>query len=423
MVYCPFCKRKLETPESPEFCIYCGLKLDRETQVSVPNTDSSHKKELKKPTPSYRPWLVITAGFGMIIIFFFFSIIIGSLLLNFFLGSSLGSGIEIHSDSDFKEYISSGSGTINDPYILSNYTLTGQYYGFSIQYTTKHFVITNCTLEICYEGIHIEDVAPGTAQIKNNLITYIDCRVLETGPNCGIRILSSPKVTIIDNTIKNAGIDGIVIENSPKCYLANNIIIGQRSGVNLEYSDSSVIVNNVFSQNTEAFSCFSSHFVNVSNNEYYDNEVSCISVLGSNFARITENTCFNNTWPTSSTSGIVFDTCDKCAVYANTIIKCYRGISISSSNNCTIFANQIENNSKEGISVASGYTNVIYHNTFQNNNPTEMSQASDDGSNNSWFNPELKEGNYWSNWDGTGVYLILGLANSTDLYPLIDPLV
>lgn len=44
------------------------------------------------------------------------------------------------------------------------------------------------------------------------------------------------------------------------------------------------------------------------------------------------------------------------------------------------------------------------------------------GGNNSWYSHELKDGNYWSNWNGTGGYPIESWANNEDKYPLIEPI-
>ena len=56
-------------------------------------------------------------------------------------------GLEIRSDSDFETFNFPGSGTIEDPYIISNHTLKQTTYGILVEETTKHFIITNCYIE------------------------------------------------------------------------------------------------------------------------------------------------------------------------------------------------------------------------------------------------------------------------------------
>ncbi|MFX1283201.1 MAG: nitrous oxide reductase family maturation protein NosD [Promethearchaeota archaeon] len=424
MVQCPFCGKELETQKTPKFCTYCGSNLASSVQKQIPPTQ---RMSVKKLSPSYRPWLIIIGGIVIICVIFISIILIGSFFLVSLFGPPLGSGIEIHSDADFIKYSTSGTGTIDDPYILSNYTLTGQFYSFSIHNTTKHFVITKCTIEICYEGINIENVAPGTAKIFGNNITYNDCRVWETGPHAGITIFSSPEVNISNNLISEAGYEGIVIVNSKKCFLSNNIISGHHRGIILDFSDLSIIKNNFLFHNSEAICCTNSHFSNIIDNTCVDNEDVCINIGGSNFSRISNNICVNNTatWPGWYSSGIILDTCNNCTITNCTISKCYQGIYTLGSAYCQIFNNSITNNLAYGINILSAYeiaiSNTIFHNSFIENNPNGFSQASDNGTSNYWYNLELQQGNYWSDWNGTGFYTIAGIANTSDIYPLAEP--
>lgn len=62
--------------------------------------------------------------------------------------------------------------------------------------------------------------------------------------------------------------------------------------------------------------------------------------------------------------------------------------------------------------------NTIFLNAFINNNPNGNLQALDHGVSNVWFDNETKEGNHWPDWQGSGSYLIEGLASSSDQYPL-----
>jgi len=70
---------------------------------------------------------------------------------------------------------------------------------------------------------------------------------------------------------------------------------------------------------------------------------------------------------------------------------------------------------------SSSKTNLIHHNNFVDNNPTGTSQAYDGGKHNIWYDSLNLEGNYWSDWNGTGSYSIDGYGGTVDLYPLEEP--
>ena len=63
----------------------------------------------------------------------------------------------------------------------------------------------------------------------------------------------------------------------------------------------------------------------------------------------------------------------------------------------------------------------VFGNIFIDNFIGGTSQALDDGINNTWFDKNTNEGNYWSDWLGVGNYTIDGEANSEDPYPLSSP--
>jgi hypothetical protein len=58
---------------------------------------------------------------------------------------------------------------------------------------------------------------------------------------------------------------------------------------------------------------------------------------------------------------------------------------------------------------------IIHHNKFIGNG--EVPLATDNGNNNIWYDITTNECNYWSDYLGTGVYLIEGTAGSIDPYP------
>ena len=81
------------------------------------------------------------------------------------------------------------------------------------------------------------------------------------------------------------------------------------------------------------------------------------------------------------------------------------------------FLQYLQENLKYGVKLESNGFNIIHNNNFTDNMYEGSSQAYDDGFRNTWYDTETMEGNYWSDYDGTGNYSIDGSAGSVDLYP------
>lgn len=74
--------------------------------------------------------------------------------------------------------------------------------------------------------------------------------------------------------------------------------------------------------------------------------------------------------------------------------------------------------------------NIMHHNTIINNSGpidplfdpySEGCQAYSQGSNNTWYDVKTKKGNFWSDWNGTGEYIIEAGYDAVDPYPLSKP--
>lgn len=318
-------------------------------------------------------------------------------------------GLEIYSDSDFETLDFPGSGTIEDPYIISNYTLKKTSYGIYVADTTKHFVIKNCYFEQFYIGIQLRSVSAGTGKIINNTIinAYPDSRYMDSGERSGIGVQNSDNIIITNNTITNADDHGILIYDSENSIIRHNHLSGHYISIRLDEAKNITISENSFSSIFESFHCSEISSVTIQNNY-------CKGGLRLYYCY--NSTIINNTI-TDAYSAYDFDphTGDGNGIFA------------ASSSNCLYANNRFESNQFYGIYLYSSNVpcsnNTLFHNSFFNNSLNGGQQAADDGENNSWFNSELFQGNYWSDWNGTGSYTIDGYANSYDLYPLAtDPL-
>ncbi|HKW79321.1 MAG TPA: NosD domain-containing protein [Candidatus Limnocylindria bacterium] len=101
------------------------------------------------------------------------------------------------------------------------------------------------------------------------------------------------------------------------------------------------------------------------------------------------------------------------------------GIYLYRSDRNRIFENDIDTNVNWGIWFSEAKSNLIFHNNVIDNHP----QVSDNNPNaNQWFDPQTKEGNWWSDYTGKDAdgdkigdtpYAILGPGGAVDAYPFV----
>jgi len=212
----------------------------------------------------------------------------------------------------------------------------------------------------------------------------------------------------------------------------NTIIDGNSYGTCIEISVDDVIITNFTIQNSGSFT--------------YD---AGIGIFGKAIDFIENCIIENNIIKNNLRYGLSLSCC-KNNIIRNNIFEnnSHEGIQITyQSNNNTIINNNFKNN-RYGISIEATYccNNIFYHNNFIENwhfNAHDGLMSYDysnnkwvESINNSWYNEEIKEGNYWSdyngsdlNGDGVGdtVYKNIydGSSQSTDrykkdLYPLME---
>ncbi|NPD89510.1 MAG: hypothetical protein HGN29_12395 [Asgard group archaeon] len=167
----------------------------------------------------------------------------------------------IESDADFISYGFPGSGNASYPYIIENYTISGNYqYGINIRNTTKHFIIRNCTI-LVDNGILVDDTANDTVTIFNNTLgsTYSGIRVYNsngcniTSNLCidtglfGIEVKECSSSIIDNNTCTDASESNIVVTSSPLSNVTNNYCSNALSyGMILQQCNDATLINNTF---------------------------------------------------------------------------------------------------------------------------------------------------------------------------------
>ncbi len=271
----------------------------------------------------------------------------------------------------------SGSGTLNNPYIIENVTIDGQKLStcLTIQNSNVHFKIQNCNF-------------------KNSSIG---------GPNSGIRLINASNGKILGNNNTNSP-NGIILDDCTYIIIEDNNFLDLNAyGINVLYSN--------FIQITENFINLSAYGgINLIHSNYSsvkNNTVQYCSVYGINIGESSHNTITNNIASNHSLGvGInVQDHSFNNSVSQNILMMNYYGASIENVN------------SKR---------NVFYKNYFMNN----TQHASDNGVQNHWNGTNI--GNYWENYTGSDLNLdgvgditysfIGGSAGTEDFLPIYgDP--
>ena len=221
-----------------------------------------------------------------------------------------------------------GSGTWSDPYILENITINGggtTHSCLTIQRSTKHFIVRNCTFT-----------------------------------NSGGGVLGGIKLWETDN--------GILFNNT----CINNI----GNGIRLEHSDNNTISHIISYYNSNGISLYVSCLNNRIYNckiRYNGNGISLNS--GCDYNEIKNNIIINNT----VNDGILLAYCDYNIFYNNTMIRSgNNGIELSGSYNNVIQTNTFFNNTGNGIYLFSSQHNNVTANRVYNNskNGIELSKNS-----------------------------------------------
>ncbi|UCG04368.1 MAG: right-handed parallel beta-helix repeat-containing protein [Candidatus Heimdallarchaeota archaeon] len=292
--------------------------------------------------------------------------------------------INITNDKKLAAVANNGTGTVDNPYIIAGWNISDSpTHGISITGTTKYLRIENCWIERSNDyGICLDSVAPGTSTVANNTCTH--------NAKDGISLWYSHSTTVANNTCTNNGRSGIFVRNSESSTIAHNTCNDNWwDGTTFLFSFSSTITNNTCTNNGNGINLRHLYTSTVTNNICVNNGEG-ITLGYSDSSTVVNNICNSN-----ENNGIYFSISDNNSVAWNSLI----------------------GNGNYGIELADNSdNNSIHHNNFLTNGQNE-SQAYDDGTNNQWFNQKVLEGNYWSDYNGTGSYPIAGAAEAKDPYP------
>lgn len=372
----------------------------------------------------------------------------------------------------------SGSGTIDDPYIIENWlfncTLEA---GIEIENSSAHITISSCIL---YGSIFQRESGmvisnSSNVQIFDCYSIYCERGVLMAnssdiligssvflGSDNGIDVIDSRDLEIISTICSYNVLNGISLENCSRImiedYLTehNNAILGGSNGLLLRDSTDVMINNSEFNL------CYGSgamllsdmdkdidHGIMISNCSF-DNDHNGILMDGLNGVVIQDCSFGHNSYSvyiSQSTGisitdskayrndyGIYIQDSRNGAIKDNLFDMNDRDIVLDGSSHCTISRNRFKNTSQISLSVGTFSSidissgNVIYYNHFLSGSPRER-HARDHGTANTWSHDE--KGNLWMgggspdedlNGIGDIPYDINGDGSVTDPYPIAHDL-
>ncbi len=218
---------------------------------------------------------------------------------------------------------------------------------------------------------------------------------------------------------------GISTANSNNLYIGYNNCSDGTYGMWLSENYFSIIEQNNCNRNIENGMRFSrSGSCLIQDNECNDNLNNGMYVVSHDRPDREDNQIINNTC-NNNTNGINLYVSSSFFIFNNTCNENRYGIKLEDSSNNEIIANTFQENREYGVCITDFESNwnKVYGNYFICNNlaGTEYgySQAYDRNYNNRWYDYDSDQGNFWTDFEGEGEYVIDGNYNMTDPYPFI----
>ena len=271
------------------------------------------------------------------------------------------------------------------------------------------------------QGVYIQEKDDVT--IKNLIVQNFDN---------GIQLVGGSNNNFIGNTVSGSvNGSGILISNSnnmPCAHntLTENIVFGNNDGIQLYQATNNTLTNNTAHDNTHY-----AIYLRFSNNNTLENNTANDNPGGIVLDTSCENNLTSNTVLRNVVGILLWDSCNDNTLTGNTASNNQYGIKLKNSSNNTMTDNDISDNdwgiwldpsnentvkcndislNTHGIYIKDSMGNQIYNNNFIDN--TNTPQAEVVGGTGNLFNlgdpTEGGEGgNYWSDWSGSGPYVIV----------------
>ncbi len=276
---------------------------------------------------------------------------------------------------------------------LVNNTISDNKYGVHLWCSSDNSVANNTISDNLWDGVYLEFASDNA--LMNNTIS-------DNG-NHGVFLAFSPNNTLVNNEFVNNGL--FIFGNALSDWLqtvtfdntVNGRMLGYFSGLTGGVIDGGQY-GQVILANCTGVTVLNGVFVN--------------STVGIALGYSSGNAVVNNTILYNSRYGVYLESSSNNVVMSSTISYNGDGIYLRSSSNNIVASNTVSDNSNCGVYLHFSSNNQIYLNIFawNGNNAHDSS-----GSDNQWNITGI--GNYWSDYNGTGVYSIAGSTGSVDYHP------
>ena len=271
------------------------------------------------------------------------------------LQSSQGLAIIYINDINDWDNIAAGSGTSNDPYVISglNINANGFIYGILIENSNVYFVIEQCTISNAGgAAIRLQNVVNGHL-MENNLShnnggikvhagenNQIIDNIVTFNEQYGLDLTNGLGNNIFDNTISHNNGWGMFIYESDQTTITRNVVNANAQVGILVESDSDTTDNNIITDNTVNYNGWNgiylekSRYSTISGNILEDNVHSGITLRWSDYNEVSENEIHY------SPAGIALDSSNYNSIFFNNLL--HNDLGISESSDC--IGNIFDNN-------------------------------------------------------------------------------
>lgn len=324
----------------------------------------------------------------------------------------------------------SGSGTLNDPYVIENLFIDGKNQSSCIEIynSAKFLIIRECTV---FNSSLTGDAGIFLENVSNSILIDNECNYNAYG----LFMEECSNNNITGNSANYNTWAGFHLSQCDNNTISNNTannnvgVVFESIGIYLNLCHFNLVSENTANNNKYGIwlsgqvTVWGSHNNTIMNNTASYNEVGI--VLRGEFGRCYDNIISGNIVSNNLNYGIRVSRSSQNVFCKNTVKDNENDgiyISIESYNN-TFTENVILNNGQIGLKIDDhSYCNLIYYNCFIGNNMN----AQDDRTDNEWDNGTL--GNFWDDYDGVDAnndgigdtpYDVPPVGYSVDNYPLM----
>ncbi|MBD3405232.1 MAG: hypothetical protein GF411_03735 [Candidatus Lokiarchaeota archaeon] len=312
----------------------------------------------------------------------------------------------------------------DDCHIINNTASNNLNYGFILDNSHNCSLTNNTALDNSQSGFYISsshylEIYNTSAVDNSNHGFYLDnsdfCNltrnIAQSNNETGFYEYRCSVPEYHENEANENGYDGFNFEDTDNGTLVNNIAkSNSRNGYSFTSSDTYTLTNNTAESNAN-----NGFFVRDSYYHYLDFNDGCANFIGFNLDSSVNCSLQNNTAISNSLHGFNLHSSDNSTFIKNNATQnILIGISLTNSSSCTMYQNTVIHNNI-GIQVdIDSESNLFYLNRFGYNS---LFNGLDESYSTDWDN--TTQGNCWSDYDGSGHYLVDGSPGNIDNHPCI----